>query len=135
VLDTAGMEEYQIMQEQWIRESQGFILVYSVTNQDSFNEVRQIIKRIERITKTKTSPIVIVGNKKDLANQRVISTEDGQALATEFGVAFQETSALTGDGISQLYDSIIRQIRKKLGITKQDASKQESFFDKYCSLI
>eukprot|EP01017_Pseudomicrothorax_dubius_P012094 TRINITY_DN1475_c0_g1_i2.p2 TRINITY_DN1475_c0_g1~~TRINITY_DN1475_c0_g1_i2.p2 ORF type:complete len:134 (-),score=47.99 TRINITY_DN1475_c0_g1_i2:225-626(-) len=133
------MEEYQIMQEQWIRESQGFIVVYSSTNEDSFYEVKQIIKRIERVTKSKTSPVLLVANKKDLADQRVVSVEEGKALAAEFSIPFLESSALTGEGIQEIFNTLIRDIRQRNGIVPQKTKRSggffSDFFEKFCQII
>ena len=60
ILDTAGQEEYSSMQDQWFRQGQGFLVVYSVVNRKSFNEVTPLRQKIERIKDSKDIPMVLV---------------------------------------------------------------------------
>jgi GTPase KRas protein len=63
ILDTAGQEEYSSMQDQWFRQGQGFLVVYSVVNRKSFNEVTPLRQKIERIKDSKDIPMVLVSIK------------------------------------------------------------------------
>jgi GTPase KRas protein len=75
VLDTAGQEEYSAMREQYMRTGEGFLLVYSITSRESFEEIRTFQQQILRVKDKDIFPMVVVGNKLDLANERKVSVE------------------------------------------------------------
>ena len=93
-MDTAGEEDYQNMFDQWISVAKGFILVYAIDDQESFDAIKVKIKRIEK-HKVNDLPVVLVGNKCDLADRRKISEQQGKDLAKSIGGTYYETSALT----------------------------------------
>lgn len=75
VLDTAGQEEYSAMREQYMRSGEGFLLVYSITSRQSFEEIRTFQQSILRVKDKDYFPIIVVGNKCDLESEREVSTE------------------------------------------------------------
>lgn len=75
VLDTAGQEEYSAMREQYMRTGEGFLLVYSITSRESFEEIRTFQQQILRVKDKDIFPMVVVGNKVDLANERKVLEE------------------------------------------------------------
>lgn len=75
VLDTAGQEEYSAMREQYMRTGEGFILVYSITSRDSFEEMKTFHKQILQVKKEDSWPMILVGNKNDLSSERMVSVE------------------------------------------------------------
>ncbi|KAH8877795.1 Ras-related protein M-Ras [Schistosoma japonicum] len=83
VLDTAGQEEFSAMREQYMRKGQGFIIVYSVTDPQSFNQVRRFHTQILQCKNCNTFPIILAANKIDLVQQRKVSEEEGQCLAND----------------------------------------------------
>lgn len=85
VLDTAGQEEYSAMREQYMRTGEGFLLVYSITSRQSFEEIVTFQQQILRVKDKDYFPIIVVGNKCDLDGERQVSTEEGAALARGFG--------------------------------------------------
>jgi len=135
ILDTAGQEEYEVMQENWIGQGKGFILVYSIDNEGSFQEIKKIKKRIDRIKNFGQVSAILVGNKCDLHN-RVITYEQGQTLASELNMIFLETSAKTGSNCENTFTNLVRDIRRKEApVTKK---KDKSFMQKFlaaCNLI
>ena len=96
ILDTAGQEEYSAMRDQYMRNGQGFLLVYSITNESSFEEIKGFHEQILRVKDAIKVPIVLVGNKSDLEAERVVEQSTGKELATVFGCPFMETSAKAG---------------------------------------
>ncbi|VUZ51811.1 unnamed protein product [Hymenolepis diminuta] len=86
VLDTAGQDEFSAMREQYMRKGHGFIIVYSVTDQQSFRQVRRFYTQILRARDRDSYPMILAANKIDLVQQRVVTPEDGQNLAQELGV-------------------------------------------------
>lgn len=75
VLDTAGQEEYSAMREQYMRTGEGFLLVYSINSRQSFEEILTFQQQILRVKDKDYFPIIIVGNKCDLDNERVVSRQ------------------------------------------------------------
>ena len=126
------------MQDHWIREGKSFIIVYSITNSESFSEVERIRKRIERVRNSKDVPMVIIGNKCDLENQRKVSKEELEALAQQFNCNFFETSAKEGTNCVETFMEVVREMRKrevKPKIKKQEKNPFKEFFKKNCNLI
>jgi len=87
VLDTAGQEEYSAMREQYMRTGEGFLLVYSITSRQSFEEIRTFQQQILRVKDKDYFPIIVVGNKCDLESEREVSTE-GMSSAYTAGGSF-----------------------------------------------
>lgn len=77
VLDTAGQEEYSAMREQYMRTGEGFLLVYSITSRQSFEEIMTFQQQILRVKDKDYFPIIVVGNKCDLEKERVVSEQGG----------------------------------------------------------
>jgi hypothetical protein len=75
VLDTAGQEEYSAMREQYMRTGEGFLLIYSITDQKSFEEILTFQQQILRVKDKDYFPIIVVGNKCDLESEREVSRE------------------------------------------------------------
>src|SRR3954454_22928559 len=73
VLDTAGQEEYSAMREQYMRTGEGFLLVYSITSRESFEEITTFQQQILRVKDKDSFPMVVVGNKCDLNDERQVS--------------------------------------------------------------
>jgi len=89
ILDTAGQEEFSSMQDLWMREGKGFLLVYSITSSHTLEECEVLRDKILR-TKDEdvTTPIVLCGNKCDLNDQREVEKTRGEALAKKWNVPF-----------------------------------------------
>ena len=93
ILDTAGQDDYQTMLDNWINYGQGFLLVFAVNDKESLNRLEKLRERILKIKKD-NCPIVIVGNKCDLIEERVISESEAKELAKIWGANYIETSAM-----------------------------------------
>lgn len=116
ILDTAGIEQFTAMRELYIKNGDGFLLVYSVNDQNSFKE---LIKLREQILKIKGSTenclMVLVGNKADLNYmERKVSIQDGIDLSESWGgIPFYETSALLRNNVDEVFIDLVRQIIRK----------------------
>ena len=75
VLDTAGQEEYSAMREQYMRTGEGFLLVYSITSRQSFEEIVTFQQQILRVKDRDYFPIIVVGNKCDLESERQVAKQ------------------------------------------------------------
>lgn len=82
ILDTAGTEQFASMRDLYIKNGQGFAVVYSITNHQTFQDVRSMKDQIVRVKGgNERVPVLLVGNKVDLEHQREVSTVEGMALA------------------------------------------------------
>lgn len=114
ILDTAGQEEFGSMQDQWIRDGTGFLLVYSVIHRPTFAKIQQLYDKIKRIKDDQDKvPIVIVGNKSDMKNLRQVEEQEGIDLAKQLGVPFFETSAKLKINIEACFFEVIREVRRQ----------------------
>ncbi|XP_062312039.1 GTP-binding protein Rit1-like [Osmerus eperlanus] len=101
------------MRDQYMRAGEGFIISYSITDRRSFQEARQFKQLIYRVRRTVDTPVVLVGNKSDLAHLRQVSVEEGRGLAREFQCPFFETSAAFRYYIDEVFVALVRQIRQR----------------------
>ncbi|XP_050617310.1 ras-related protein Rap-1b-like [Macaca thibetana thibetana] len=83
ILDTAGMEQFIARRDLYMRNGQGFVLVYSITAQPTFNDLQDLREQILRVKDTDDVPMILVGNKDDLEDERVVGKEQGQSLARQ----------------------------------------------------
>uniref|UniRef100_K1R0Y3 small monomeric GTPase n=1 Tax=Magallana gigas TaxID=29159 RepID=K1R0Y3_MAGGI len=93
ILDTAGTEQFTAMRDLYMKNGQGFLLVYSITAQSTFNDLQDLREQILRVKDTDDVPMILVGNKSDLEDERVVGKDQGMSLAKHFNCEFMETSA------------------------------------------
>jgi len=108
LLDTAGTEQFTAMRDLYMKNGQCFILVYSIIATSTFNDIPDIRDLILRIKDSSNVPMIVVGNKIDLEEQRTITTEQGMSLARSWGVPFIETSAKRNINISATIETLLR---------------------------
>ncbi|KAI0343932.1 ras protein [Trametopsis cervina] len=111
VIDTAGQEEYATLRDQWVREGQGFILVYSIASRATFDRL-EIFRQAMLKVKRQAPVFMLVGNKCDKYHEREVSKEEGAQLARSFGCDFLETSAKTSMNVERLFISLVRMLRQ-----------------------
>ena len=131
ILDTAGTEHFTAMRDLYIKNGQGFILVYSIVSEGSFYELNEIRNQIVEIKdavnteKTKQKvPIILVGNKCDLSHQRVISVEQGKERAQQWDCMFIETSAKLNVNIAEIFLQITKMIVSQMPKGNNKKSKR-----------
>lgn len=112
ILDTAGQEEFGAMREQYMRTGEGFLLVFSVTDRGSFEEIYKFQRQILRVKDRDEFPMILVGNKADLEQQRQVTQEEGQQLARQLKVTYMEASAKIRMNVDQAFHELVRVIRK-----------------------
>jgi GTPase KRas protein len=115
ILDTAGQEEFSAMRDQYMRTGQGFLCVYSITSRSSFEEISSFREQILRVKDEDNVPMVLVGNKCDLEDSRVVATSEGADLAKSFGCKFLESSAKSRINVEESFFELVREIRKSIG--------------------
>ena len=108
-----------------MRSGEGFVIMYSITDRQSFLEAAQAKTQIERVRRGDGTPMVLVANKMDLESKREVTTEEGQALAREFDCPFFETSAALRHFVDDVFHTLIRQIRKKERLGMKLAQKKK----------
>jgi len=123
ILDTAGTEQFTAMRDLYMKNGQGFVLVYSIIAQSTFNDLPDLREQILRVKDKDDVPMVLVGNKCDLTDQRVITTEQGEDLSRKFSCAFLEASAKTRVNVDQIFHDLIRQINKHSPPPKKEKKK------------
>ncbi|KAK7083002.1 hypothetical protein SK128_005781 [Halocaridina rubra] len=115
LVDTAGQDEYSIFPAHYSVDIHGYILVYSITSEKSFEVVQVIYDKILDMMGKVTVPIVLVGNKNDLHMERVVSAEDGRKVAETWKAVFLETSAKQHEAVSDIFTKVILEIEKADG--------------------
>ncbi|ANB11029.1 Ras family GTPase RSR1 [Sugiyamaella lignohabitans] len=114
ILDSAGVEQFTAMRELYIKNGEGFILVYSVTNESSLQELLELREQVIRIKDNANVPIVLVGNKCDLMDDRVVPAKVGVQVADSWGkVPFYETSAKYRLNVEEVFVDLVRQIMRR----------------------
>ncbi|MFS7891871.1 putative small GTP-binding protein [Helianthus anomalus] len=121
IWDTAGQERFRTITTAYYRGAMGILLVYDVTDESSFNNIRNWIRNIEQHASDNVNKI-LVGNKADMdESKRAVPTAKGQALADEYGIKFFETSAKTNLNVEQVFFSIAKDIKQRLSDTDTKA--------------
>ncbi|KAI2666389.1 GTPase HRas [Labeo rohita] len=151
ILDTAGQEEYSAMRDQYMRTGEGFLCVFAINNAKSFEDVHLYREQINRVKDSDNVPMVLVGNKSDLAS-RTVETRQAQELARSYGVPFVETSAKTRQkrkpqrlcpllemgrkqqGVEEAFYSLVREIRRYKE-TNRSNKKSKKHTQRRCTLL
>ncbi|KAJ3447396.1 ras-like protein rasd [Anaeramoeba flamelloides] len=120
ILDTAGQEEYSAMRDSYMRAGEGFLIIYAINSRNSFDEVSSFREQITRVKDSDDVPMIIVGNKNDLENERQVSQGEGTDLAKSFNCPFIETSAKTRTNVEEAFFGLVREIRKIKFGTKEE---------------
>ena len=120
--DTAGQEKYKSIANNLILKSQGIIIMYDITNKESYKNIQTWINLVNEKNGNNKLPILIVGNKIDLEDKRIISKEEGKKFSKNKNYKFIETSCLNGHNIKKAITRICKFI-----ITKQNFKKDISF--------
>ncbi|RUS90454.1 hypothetical protein EGW08_001795 [Elysia chlorotica] len=112
ILDTAGQEEFSAMREQYMRSGEGFLLVYSVIDRSSFEEIFKFHRQILRVKDRDEFPMLLVANKSDLDSQRLVTSTEGQELANTLKIQYKEASAKHRSNVDQSFYELVRIVRK-----------------------
>jgi len=136
IMDTAGQEEFGALRDQYMKTGHGFLIVYSITTQTSFEAVSKFRNSILRVQEDKPDiPIVLVGNKKDLEEDREVECEDGKQLASKFGSEFLEASAKANVGVNEAFFTLVKGINRWRDKHPTQAPKVESIKKRRCNLF
>ena len=108
IWDTAGQERFRNITKSFYQQADGMIIAFDTTTQKSFLSVRQWILSIFKAIGQNSIPLVLVGNKIDLVEQRVVQKCDIDKTIQEFSLNYHETSAVTGEGVKDMIQDIMR---------------------------
>ena len=115
ILDTAGEEDYQNMMDMWISFGEGFLLVFAINDKESFNLIKSKHDRILRGKHGVKCPILLVGNKQDLENERQVNYSEAKEMADKWGIEYIETSAKTNFNCKEVFEMLAQEIVQKKG--------------------
>jgi GTPase KRas protein len=122
ILDTAGQEDYSSLRDRYMRNGEGFLLVFSIVSRPSFDELKSFKGQICRAKDADSVPMVLAGNKKDMEDQRTVAYDEADALAKSFNCKYMETSAMKRINVEEAFFEVVRQIRIAAGETPSGSS-------------
>ncbi|PAV60041.1 hypothetical protein WR25_18068 [Diploscapter pachys] len=150
IWDTAGQERFRTITTAYYRGAMGIMLVYDITNEKSFDNIKNWIRNIEEHASQDVERMII-GNKCDIEERRQVSRERGQQLAIEYGTKFMETSAKANLNVEEAFFTLARDIKAKfersqgmsgaptsgrVNVGAGSGHKKTSFFSNWsCSLL
>ena len=126
IWDTAGQDRFRAITKNYYKGSHGIILIYDITNIQSFENVKTWVNQIRE----EASPNVIIyiaGNKVDMENERKVDKDDGEKLAEDLGFPFVETSAKNGININETFEDLVERIDKVYGNIQQKPIKNKLY--------
>lgn len=119
IWDTAGQERFRSVTHAYYRDAHALLLLYDVTNKNSFDNTRAWLGEINEYAQEDVA-IMLLGNKADMNQERVIKCEDGERLAKEYNVAFMETSAKTGMNVELAFMAVARELKSRKSANPED---------------
>ena len=130
ILDTAGQDDYQSMLDTWINFAEGFVLVYSIDDRESFESLKDKYDRVVKNKSDDVYSVIIVGNKCDLEDKRKVTKEEGESYAKSKGVDFMEVSALKTINVKETFVKLAHNL-----LEKKVTQKTEAGGDKCCIIF
>jgi len=121
IWDTAGQERFRTITSSYYRGAHGIIVVYDVTDQESFNNVKTWLSEIDRYANENVNKL-LVGNKSDLTSKKVVDYATAKAFADEIGIPFMETSAKNATNVEQAFVTMANEIKTRMASQPQAAS-------------
>lgn len=113
VWDTAGQERFRTITHNYYRGAHGIALVYDVTNEASFQNIRKWIQDVHTYAEQSVN-LVLIGNKCDLVSKKVVEKSRGQGLADEYDIRFFETSAKTNNNVDEAFSTLVEDVCKRM---------------------
>ncbi|KAM4561777.1 ras-related protein Rab-17-like isoform 1-T2 [Fundulus diaphanus] len=110
IWDTAGQEKYHSVTPLYYRGAHAALVLYDISSRETFIRAQLWVKELERQCGPGSTVVWLVGNKADLDQNRQVSAQEGQVLAGSKGLSFIETSALSGDQVSELLAAVAHRV-------------------------
>ena len=151
IYDTGGQEKFKYINSQYYRKANAILLLYDITKKDSFDEINNYYSKEIRERCNKNIPVVLIGNKLDLENEREVSQEEAIILAKQENYVFRETSCKTNQNVANAFEALIElwnnEERKKRSMgqrsnsdefrknKKRESSSKINFLEKTTTII
>ncbi|KDN37263.1 putative ras-related GTP-binding protein [Tilletiaria anomala UBC 951] len=113
IIDTAGQDEYSILNSKHAIGIHGYVLVYSIASRNSFDMIQTVYDKILNYTGTESVPCVIVGQKSDLHVQRQVSEDEGKDLAQQLKSAWVEVSARHNANVVKVFELMLQETERE----------------------
>ncbi|CAH9090694.1 unnamed protein product [Cuscuta epithymum] len=113
IWDTAGQERFRTITSSYYRGAHGIIIVYDITDKESFTNVKQWLNEIDRYASENVNKL-LVGNKCDMDANRAVSYDVAKDFADEIGIPFLETSAKNAINVEQAFTAMSSDIKKRM---------------------
>lgn len=120
IWDTAGQERFRTITSSYYRGAHGIIIVYDVTDRESFNNVKNWMVEIDKYAMEGVSKL-LVGNKCDLSAKRAVSYEEGKEFADSCNIRFVETSAKNAHNVEQAFHIMASEIKARVQVGQQQS--------------
>lgn len=134
LLQVLDVVENSALHQTSMLDAHGFVFIYSITSKSSFDDLRQFRDEICRLKEVDVIPMILVGNKSDLENQREISADDGIALADAWQVPFLELSARLNVNVDEACCKLVREIRANFAVPNHNKANKGTFLSK-CAIL
>mmetsp|Transcript_1534 Transcript_1534/g.2997 ORF Transcript_1534/g.2997 Transcript_1534/m.2997 type:complete len:209 (+) Transcript_1534:77-703(+) len=118
IWDTAGQERFRTITSSYYRGAHGIIVVYDVTDKESFNNVKHWVQEIDKYAADGVNKL-LVGNKCDLSSKKVVSYDEAKELSDSLGIQFMETSAKNAHNVEQAFQTMAREIKQRVASQPQ----------------
>ncbi|MEE6515960.1 hypothetical protein FKM82_025132 [Ascaphus truei] len=122
IWDTAGQERFRTITSSYYRGAHGIIIVYDVTDQESFSNVQQWLEEIQRYASDNVDKL-LVGNKSDLSNKKVVEYTAAKTYADSLHIPLLETSAKHSTNVEQAFVTMASEIKKRMGSGPSDRAR------------
>ena len=128
IYDTTGQEKFRAINTQYYRKANAILLLYDITYKKSFDEIKEYYSKEIRERCKKNIPVVLIGNKLDLENERKVSQEEAILLAKQENYIYKETSCKTNENVANAFEALVElwrnEERKKLLIRERANSDE-----------
>ncbi|CAL8248159.1 unnamed protein product [Merluccius merluccius] len=112
--DTAGQERFRSLTTAFFRDAMGFLLMFDLTNQQSFLNVRNWMSQLQANAYCDNPDVVLVGTKVDLNDSRDVQVRQARELAERYGIPYFETSAATGVEVDEAVSTLLGLVMKRM---------------------
>ncbi|PRP89088.1 hypothetical protein PROFUN_01808 [Planoprotostelium fungivorum] len=125
ILDTAGQDEYCCLRDAYLRTGRGFLFVFSLVDRGSFEEIPVLHDQLLKAKDRDHVPLILVGNKSDLVNERAVSFFEANELARTFNCRYIETSAFSGSNVELVFQELVKCVqREEDGLVQKRKAKK-----------
>lgn len=125
IWDTAGQERFKTITSSYYRGAHGIIIVYDVTDPESFNNVRNWMQEIDKYAMEDVNKL-LVGNKSDMVAKKAVSYDEGKNLADSYGIKFIETSAKSSHNVETAFNVMARELKEKVQVVGNNQNRTQN---------